>query len=519
MAIAAIGSASAQNGQALIDVHASAYRYIDAIFLEQGLATPSKARPWSKEELRKELARIDPSALSEAARQAYRYLERLAGSDAPSGDLEGRAGIGLSPEAFIKIPLAGNPAGGTGADWLHGFEARPALLDIPLELWLGRGFYAILDASIREDHASVGSPGNYSNLILDDPNPRIDLYFPFKAYSAVGGDGWSIRFGRDSLSWGNGQSGNLFLSDYSDFYDYIGLALYGKSLKLSSVYSIFDSYDPKTLQHTVYSALMAHRLDVRLFDRLLLSINEAVTFGGDDEPELIRDLNFMMIFHNWTIPLRTNSLLSVELNYTPWRWFEVYAQVAMDEFMTKYESDRDGNGGPPIFGYMAGIKGSYPLGPGYLNAGLEWTMTSPWLYNRAKPPYYYNVRYYYSLTTDAFEYVIKPIGYRYGPDAIVWYGHASWEIPDGPRLSCAVTFLTKGEKTIADSWNPQASDSPPTGATPSTTLALELDAAYPLLTWLELRLGTGLAFRRGLGHRAEAWSDDLELRIGFTARL
>jgi len=513
-----VATLQAQNSQALLDIDSRAYGYMEAVFLERGLAAPNQARPWSIEELRFELARIDRAGLSEAGTRAYDYLAELADARGLEPTLQGSAGIAFSPEVFARARLAGDSSYSPEAyEWDHGYEERKPVLEIPLDFWLGDSFYAIMDIVGKEEHATVGEADNYSNLIFDDPNARIDLYFPFKAYTALGGPGWSFRFGRDSLSWGNGSTGNMLLSDWSDFYDYVGIALFGKNVKLSSVYTVFDSYDPKTLAQTAYSALIAHRLDLRFFDRLLVSVNESVTFGND-EPELIRDLNYMMIFHNWTIPTRTNSLLSVEVNYTPWLWFELYGQVAMDEFMTQYESDRGGNGGPPIFAYMAGANGTYPLGPGYLKLGLEWAMTSPWMYNRSASPYYYNVRHYYSLTTDNWENSIKPIGYRYGPDAVVWNGKVSWDVPDGLAITAELTYLQRGDKTIADAWNPQATDIAPSGVNPERSLTITLDGSYPVLPWLEAGAGIGFISKRNIGHAAEAWSDDLEFSLFATAR-
>jgi len=512
----------AQNSQAVIDHRSVAYTYLDAISMEQGLVVPNNARPWTAGEFRFELSRISPEGLSRAGATAYRYLVDLVDYEVPETMVQGSAGIAVSTEAYGHVHLGGD-AGYTPESyvWTYGYEDRKSFLEIPLAMWLGDHFYALMKTEIKEDPDTVnttlnsagvfpsGVTDNYFNVIFDDPYPRLDLYFPFEVYSVLGGPGWAARFGRDQVSWGNGTSGNMLLSDYSDFYDFAGLTLFGKNLKFSSIYSVFDSFDPKTLAGTPYSAFTAHRLDFRLFDRLLISINESVVFGNA-EPELVRDLNYLMIFHNWTIPERTNSLLSVELNYTPWRYFQVYGQAAMDEFMTKFEADRDGNGGPPIFSYLAGLRGAYPAGPGYINAGLEWAMTSPWMYNRKSSPYYYNVRRYYSLTTEGTEYIIKPIGYQYGPDALVLNAFASYGIPDGPQVSGTIMYLQQGETTIATAWNPQAGDSTPSGVTPMSTWSVGIDASFPFFAWLEAGFGASFITKYNIDNVIDTYSNDLE---------
>lgn len=509
-----------QNSQELLDVGSRAYSYLDALFLEQGLAPPNKARPWSIEELRQEFGRLQALNLSAAGVQAYGYLKSLV--DLPKAEpvFKASAGAILVPEVFARMRLAGSAGAEVAGQypWVHGYEERKALLEFPLEFWLGDGFYAVSVFAAKEEHATVREEDNYSNLLVDDPNVRLDLYFPFKAYAAVGGPGWSFRFGRDSLSWGNGHTGNMVLSDWSDFYDHLGLSLFGERFKFSSVYAVFDPFDPKPgHERYAYSAFMGHRLDILLHDRLRLGLTEAMSFGGDYQPELVRDVNTFMIFHNWMIPERTNSLMALELDYTPWRWFSLYGQVAMDEFATKYEEDRTGGGGPPVMGYLAGALAYYPLGKAYLKVGLEWAMTSPWLYNRRAAPYFYNVRRYWSLTNDDWEYVVKPVGYRYGPDAMVWNTHASWDLPGGPAVSVELVHVIKGNKTIDTEWAPEAGDPTPSGDTPEKALILKLDGRYPLSARLEAGAGLVLNSRWNIGNLKGSDTVDLECSLFLKA--
>ncbi|OHD14703.1 MAG: hypothetical protein A2Z96_05815 [Spirochaetes bacterium GWB1_48_6] len=507
-----ISTAFSQNGQRYLDLDSRAYTFFDAIFLEQGLAEASTARPWSMEQARHELERIDTSVLSSAGTLAYEYLNSIfAYAGSMNAGFNAALNFVTSPQGFVHANLRSDESyEASEYTWVRGYENRNAFLEIPVDFWLDSGFYAYMNLEIKEEHATVDGGGNYFNVVLDDPYPQIDLYFPFQAYTSLGGPGWSFRFGRDRLSWGNGRTGNMLLSDYSDFYDFLGLTLFGKKATLNSVYALLDAFDAKTLEPSVYSALMAHRLDLRLTDRLVISLNESVVFGNQ-EPELVRDLNYLMIFHNWMIPSRSNSLMSLEFNYTPLTDFQIYGQIAMDEFATTYEEERSGGGGPPIFGFMLGTDGVYPMGSGYLTGGAEWAMTSPWMYSRRKAPYYYNVRRYWSLTEDAYEYIVKPIGYRYGPDAIVWNIHVGYDIPEGLELGLEGTYLIKGTTTLATAWNPQEGDAAPSGLNPERTFTLSFDASYPVRTWIEIGLGLTFISSRDIGHIEGTYSDDLEL--------
>ena len=69
-----------------------------------------------------------------------------------------------------------------------------------------------------------------------------------------------------------------------------------------------------------YFALIGHRFDMRFFKRLNIAINETITYSNYI-PNLIKDLNSIMIYHNWMIPEKSNSLMSVEFEYIPWKYF------------------------------------------------------------------------------------------------------------------------------------------------------------------------------------------------------
>ena len=488
-----------QNPRTILPVSSPVYQMIDNIYYESGFAQPETARPWSYSELSSTLDRIDFFSLSKAGKEAYGYIQGIVNWDEPlvaDGNFSFDSGINLTPEGFYHFEIEDSLEEPPEAyDWNHGYEERKSFLTIPLEFWYGNSLYMISQIEVKEEYRTVTSPstpdvaGNYFNVLFDDPNPRLDLYFPFRAVLSLGGDWWDIYFGRDDLSWGNGVSGNLMLSDYSDFYDFLELKTRSKIFTFTSIYSVMDKYLPNEDRFdgetTPYSAFMSHRLEARFLDgKIQAAVNESVTFSNY-LPEIIRDLNYLMIFHNWTIPERTNSLMSFELSINPWKYMNIYGQLAMDEFATKYETDRDGGGGPPIWGYLAGIKGAYPVDSGYLSFVGEWAQTSPWLYNRRTDPYFYNTRRYWSLVTDTFEYVTKPLGYEYGSDSIVYYFRAKYSMPGLFSAGMDLTRLLKGETDIGNEWDPQIEDVTPTG-TPEKKWILHLFGEYMPFSFLSV---------------------------------
>ena len=525
-ALFSISSVAAFNGKTVVPVSSDLYQMVENLYLETGLAPPNSARPWTADEAVSLLSLIDHSSLSPAGQRVYSYIrEQLTGQNLAfkEENFSFNSSPSMTVEAFAHFPIHDSTDSPYEAyEWVHGYEERSPFLTIPLEFWYGDRLYMTSVLEAKEEYRTVTSPttpdvaNNYLNVLLDDPNIRLDLYFPFRAVLSTGGDWWHLLFGRDKLSWGGGVSGNLMLSDYGDFYDFIGLTFFSPSFKLTNIYAMTDRYLPDG-EDIGFSGLIGHRLEMRFFEKLKLTINESVSFSKLP-PEIPRDFNFLMVYHNWMAPERLNSLLSVEVDYTPWRYFTIYGQFAMDEFAVQYEIDRGGGGGPPVYGYLAGIRGGYPLGPGYLSGALEWAQTSPWLYNRRASPYFYNVRRYWSLVTDSYEFLTKPIGYKFGPDAIVVHFASKYTLPGSYAADIGVTRVIKGEKNAGSAWDPAPGDSPPTGV-PEKKWIVHIEVSWKPLSFLEVGGGLNWSYTANPDHQNGEVRSDFEITAFVSAGL
>ena len=525
-AFAGVSFVSAYNNKTIIPISSDLYILIENLYHETGRVPPNDSKPWTADEMAAIVDEIDPSGLSEAGRRAFTYLTgQLSKKDAAFSEdsFSFDSSPSLTIETFMHIPVKDTTdAKPESYEWIHGYEERRPFLHIPLEFWYGDTLYMISELTAKEEYNSITSPGtpdvahNYFNILFDDPNIRLDLYFPFRAVLATGGDWWNFLFGRDKLCWGGGVTGNLMLSDYSDFYDFAGLTLFSPSFKMTNIYIVSDPFLPDGTD-VGFSGFIGHRLEMRFLEKIKFVINESVTFANLP-PELPNDLNYLMVFHNWMSPERFNSLLSVELEYTPWRYFSVYGHLAMDEFATTYEEERGGGGGPPIYGFLAGIKGSYPAGPGYINGVFEWVQTSPWLYNRRAAPYFYNVRKYWSLTTDATEYATKPFGYEYGADSAVYFLSGSYSVPGSFSGNIDLTRIVQGEKQVGSTWDPAPGDKPPTGI-PEKKWIIGFDGSWQLCRFINVGAGLNLSFTTNPQHVDGEKRTDFEVTAFATAGL
>jgi hypothetical protein len=505
-----------ENLHRVIPLDSEMYELTDAIFLEQGKLCPSQSRPWTEDELLLYLKKVDSSRLSYTGYRAWVRILKYLRKDLLFGDRDGlgfSGSVDLYFEAFLHDPLE-KSSGYTdeGYDWLHGYEERKPVLDLEFELWISEFLYLTAVPTVKEEHMTVSSPEtpaiaeNHFNW-PDFENPQIDLYFPFRTLLSTGGSHWNIRFGRDSVSWGHGSTGNLLLSDYSDFLDFVSFSTYWDAFKFTTLYAVMDPYLWDGTDIT-YSAFFGHRFEFTLFERVSLVINEAVTFGNE-YPSLIRDMNPIMIFHNWTIPERANSLFTIEAAVQPWRYFTLYGCFAMDEFATTYEEDRTGGGGPGTYGYMIGAEAVVPAGPGYVKMTGEWVMTDPWLYNRRTSPYYTNVRRIWSLVTDQYEYIVKPLGYLYGPDSMVIFGSLSYRVPAVFDTGVECTYLSQGEITLQTPYAPAPGQNTPTGI-PENSIRFKVYGEFH--PWRFITIGSNLYIRVtwNVGHIQDQKSSDIE---------
>lgn len=441
------------NRQRIVPLDSEIYKDIDTLYLIKGLTPPSYARPWSEDEIDMILSKLDPDHLEGAEKLAYDNIIK---------SFQKRILLGKEEQAGVAIKLKANLEGYVKTDddrdeWEHGYEERLPLVDIPFEFFLWNNFYIDFNLTLREAH-DVVTDCDYDYCNVPEKIQNLDPTIPFRAFMSAGGNHWNVQFGRDKLSWGNGETGNLVLSDYSDFYNVIKFTTYWKVLKFTTIYAGMESHltkeekeidktDPGLTQGNYdnfrerYKALMAHRLEARITDKVSVAATEAIIFGNK-YPEL-SNINPVTIFHSVFAPECSNSLMSLEADYAPCRGLDIYAQFAMDECKLAIESD---SSRPTALGYMLGARYVMPVSTGFLTLKLEGAKTDPYLYNRWHPlTRYTNRRRYWSYIEDGYMYVDKPTGYEHGPDAMVFYLAGEYRIPDDLKLGAEVTMKFLGE--------------------------------------------------------------------------
>lgn len=448
-----------ENNQRIYPVDSEVFEAITFLYISQGLSLPSTTGPWSEAELEHMLSFIEKDKLNESMVSAYEYAESVLKKEpkVQSRGVDFSWNLDVNLEGYYHT----NTDDFLGRDsWIRGFIEQKPMLSVGLETWPSDLFYGYSEFTIgntntirgpNDDGLGFGSSSLTTNLILLPPADLMDLDFnmPYRAFVAGGGDYWTFQIGRDRLNWGAGETGNLMLSDNLKYHNMGRVTTFGEKYKYTFLTSFFphvtsyisDSSDTDPVvgdnQFEPVSGLnlfMSHRLEWRMFqDTVGLAVTESIMYQSENNTFDLRFLNPAAIFHDYYIRDNANSLLTLEVDYTPVRGLNVYVQAAVDEFSLPGESvpSATEKNYPVTFGYLGGVKAVFPLNSLVGHAGIEAAYTDPFLYLRdlgnqgadASNPPEYHLNYVgvireFTNKVDT-RYNASFLGYPYGGDAIV----------------------------------------------------------------------------------------------------
>lgn len=570
------------NEQRIISVDSSLYKEIETLYILQGKALPSSSGPWSEGEMRGMLSLLDREALGVNGKALYdKVLEELnvkptlTYSDNISLDfgleLNGEGYFHTNTEDFIDED-----------DWVHGFTSRKAPVKFTFEAWPVENFYGYFEFTLQDNIGYnvgyKGKDGRYNLLYKNAFNINIpivnallfsmpqkdgsdhlfadfDWSVPYRAFASVGGEHWNIMAGRDKLSWGNGESGNLMLSSTFPTHNLVRFNTYFNSFKYSLVTSFFPGVDSEESQYRSlegYKALIVHRLEFDLFsNKLNITINEACMYWSSKaKPNFsLMQINPFGFMHNEYVAGNGNSLLVFEANYTPLNGVNIYAQYAIDEFAGPGE----GRTNPAATGILLGIKGATEsVGGGILRGSLEFVKTDPLLYIRGlhyvdEPTKNYGYdAFFRPISSDRIIIMSRFTTYPYGNDTIYYGAKAEYEIPSKAKFNLGLSYLIRGSMSNPDAYwhqyNDEYNDAPdletPTTFNPfdpddydATTntvkrehgveksFIITLGGEYNILPSLSVYAVADFLFVQNVNHTSGNSGNDLQLSFGISYSL
>ncbi len=456
-ALAAGTEGGPDNHAKIIPLGDPLYRSIDLLYNEAGLAPPSGSRPWSIDEWNRVLSRLEAhqgavsAPLSLAGRTTLeRIRQRL------EDERNYRTVRGETYQADISLAVALEAYGHANKDdfpderdWVYGYTERAAAAALALEMELHTWLYLYTDVEYRKNRYayekktdSATSEPLYNkhlttNLHLLD---HVAFETPYRAFASAGGDRWNLTFGRDSVRWGHGRSGNFVLNDHLDYHDLLRFVSYHERLKVEATYLFLHHSDFTTDSEEPPPGMrmfLGHRVEFRPIPRLSFAITENVMYQNNVvEPGV---LNPLYIFHNLNNRSMFNAIASAEVEAAVLPGLTLLYQFSLYQAQAPLE----GGSQPDAMAHLGGYRVVYPYGRGYLYHELEGVYSDTYMYQRdivdMKVLRREFVHGYGFATHREF------LGYPYGGDVVVLSTVFGYHRPEAFDVRLDIEHLRQGE--------------------------------------------------------------------------
>ncbi|MCF0261461.1 MAG: hypothetical protein HUK23_00945 [Sphaerochaetaceae bacterium] len=501
----------ADNGLRIIPVSSPIYQEIQNIYLITGHAMPSATGPWSTAELSLMLEKIDRDEVPSALLGTYdRLVKELTIEDVEGIDLD------ISLITNLEFFAHSNTDGTARQDengqvdkmfvgrkyWGSKVRNASPFFGFDFEFQVNNNIDVFFEAAALNSYITQPLLGNSvlgSNLpfyqqITSDFKPLwgLDANMPYRAYAVFGGKNWNVQIGRDRLSWGLGQTGNMVISDNLAYHEALQFKAFSKNFKFTYIISSFphkENYYTGTGTSRTYQGskidenfvskgvnlYIAHRFEGRLFnDKLALAFTEAIMYASAEDHIEATIFIPVALYHNMYKRMNANSTLALEADYAIMRGWNVYGQFLMDEmaFSTETVLGEGQDGHPNAFGYMLGTRYSHVLRGGLVVANLEAAHTDAYLYLRysandedaSKNPYGldYVVSNRFFVTgegRECIEYDEHVLGYDFGPDANVVNLNVYWDSLNKLSVAGNLFFMAHGTHDMWTQWSGKGSAS------------------------------------------------------------
>lgn len=518
-----------QNDQKVWNVDSQVYKDMVSLYLYEGYALPSSVGPWSTDELKGMLNKVSDGIETDASRALYNKIHdelyknnRVAYADSFGADFE----VSVVPEVYVHT----NPGDYTQEeDWFYGYNNRSWPVNFEYGIYAADNMY--LESGFNVGYESGRGNSTQPNTLyapMFNVNipflgsgglDYINFNFPKTAFVSFGGSHWNVLLGRDTVRWGNGETGNLYLGGNQNYDNTIRFTTYFDNFKYSYVTN-FSAHPESVLNNNSQNdlengtkAFMAHRFDFWfLNNRMNFAVTEGIMYQSADNVFDVRFFNPMMFYHNTYIRANANSLLGFDADFAVCKGLNLYGQLVIDEGALPGEPTTASpeGGRPGKMGGMLGVKYAMPVADGTLRFNLEGVYTDPYLYLREEYDsttgqngvslYDYTREFHQNTPTIAYNRA--PVGYRYGGDCIVGDFKANYTTSKNWVSELELFYMAHGiiyNDFEGDDWAYGTSHTPSTtdiAETPShpdgyveRTFRASLSSSYPVSDWLSVSGG------------------------------
>ena len=401
-----ISAASASHDMEIIPLSSPVYEYMESLYVLEGKAAPQGAKPWTVADVKQQLDRITPTSVP--AQNLYDILSEYTDSE-DEKNVKVDVDMSLTPSLGLHI---NNTDFDESGKW-RSQVLNDKLLHLNGSLYVYDYFAADMGLSVglmnsvqayntgknpeendkwyKSEHEDRFSERMSSNIPFLSPGD-IDVDVTDNSYISVGVPYISLSLGRGQLSLGNGKMGNLILGNTLPYHDYLSISASNNTWFDYTMLMSFFTHPMNYIEHRIsgkesdingIQMFIAHRFEMRMFsDKLRLSINEATMYQSEDNTIDFRVFNPLLIMHGYYISANANSLASIELEFAPFKNFQLYASFAIDDLSVNEKKAPEPGATLNMWGVMGGMRVSVPAKKGYFTLGLEAVYTTPFMYHK-----------------------------------------------------------------------------------------------------------------------------------------
>jgi|GEM_PF-765282 len=462
----------------IYEVHDPLLISLQELSIASGINPQSSAGPLSGYEVQNHLEKINREKLSKVNQNLYDQVAATL-SEGKSWGIT----ISLAQEVYLNTN-----SDYASYNWAEGYNVRLPLLYGEVNSVFGAHAYGIFSYAIqdgfREDDFQGFSTNNPWILTGKSLASSVQNSVPHTAFIGVSTRWYSLIFGRDTIAYGRGNTGNLMLGDQAPYHDFLQLSLNNKKVKYSFLalpmnelvtgYLKSQGHDGElgeatyphhnnsagpwhTLFHDSRSRIyFSHRIEIDILPSLRVALTEGTLFYTSRAD--LRMFNPFMFLHNLQNFGEVNNSMGLEVECTlaP-SWF-LNAQFMLDQWQTAGEQDTSGNIPPNAYGGLLGVSYQAQKNNWNITGYLEGVYTSPYLYLRAGDNTHnydptnenteYNLDFVHAVSMADGKSGVSWLGYTYGPDSIVLATAISLAHVHNFSVSGSMRFIAQGEKGL-----------------------------------------------------------------------
>lgn len=527
------------------------YELVETLYVMEGKASPMGAKPWTHADVKRLIDAVEPSC--EMSCNIRNLINEYVNEE---DDFIFNAVI--EPQLMIH----------TNEDYKGRKSIASAdLLDRQFAV-LGLGYRYRDNMALYMDTSLSVSPSDVHHVNPDlsavaDSSKRLAsvwgtnipflpdglniMNFPNNAYLSLGNSAFRAVAGRGQVEWGNGVLGNMIIGNTLPYHDYLSLTFTGSEKFSYQLLTSFFTHSANKLKESDRHPMegirffLGHRFEFTLIKgKLQIVLNDSLMYQSENNYLDLRLLNPLFFLHNGFMAGNSNSLASLEVEYSPVRYLSLYGQFALDDYAVFGEpKPGEAGGSADGLGAMLGIRGYLPAGNNGLWYGnAEFVYTSPYMYHRAmenestyKKELYFvsSIRY----MEGGISFLERYLSFPFGSDAIAGVLSIGYEKPGRFDITGRLFVMAHG---VIDEYSsirqydggeviintPSTSNPLGTGedkgGVAEYTVVSGIDAVYYLKDWLPINAGINLMAVWNQGNYSSPVKYDVQFNLGFSLR-